>query len=114
MDARRTARVTEALREELTEMIGYEMEDPRLTGVYVTEVHVSPDLRRALIRVAVEHPEALQALEGARGFLRSELGHRLELHRIPELHFEVEPMANLGDRLPHLLRKIRKGRPREN
>ena len=114
MDERRTARVTEALREELTEMLGYEMEDPRLAGVTVTEVHVSPDLRRALVRVAVDQPEVIEVLEKARGHIRTELGRRLELRRIPELHFEAEPLANVTAKLPHLLRKIRKGRPREN
>lgn len=101
------------MREELTELIGYELEDPRLEGITVTEVHVSPDLRRATVRVAVDHPEALEALEHARGYIRAELEHRLDLRRIPDLHFEVEPLANATGKLPHLLKRIRKGRPRE-
>ena len=53
MDERRTLRVGEAIRVELTEIIGFEMEDPRLREVDVTEVQVSPDSRHATVKIAV-------------------------------------------------------------
>ena len=49
----RTERITEAIREELSEMIGYEMDDPRVGSAIVTEVQISPDKRHAMVRVRV-------------------------------------------------------------
>ncbi|MBI4876867.1 MAG: 30S ribosome-binding factor RbfA [Acidobacteria bacterium] len=117
MDEHRTHRVSEAMREEMAELIGYEMSDPRVAGVSVVEVHVSPDLRHAQVMLTADTEiagaeEVLEALEGARGFLRRELAVRLELHRMPDLHFALEPVAG-GSRLGRLMKRIRKGRPRE-
>ena len=113
----RTERITEALREELTEMIGYELSDPRVGNATVTEVQISPDKRHALIRVRVEQgfdPKlTLAALDHARTFLRRELAQRLEVYRIPELHFEADVSSELGARMDQLLKRIKKGRPRE-
>src|ERR1039457_4907702 len=53
MDVRRILRVSEAVKEELYEIIGFEMEDPRLLEVEVTDVQVSPDSRHAAIKVAL-------------------------------------------------------------
>ena len=57
MDERRTLRVSEAVREELTEIIGFELDDPRLLDVDVTEVHVSPDSRHATVKIAARGDE---------------------------------------------------------
>lgn len=112
----RTERISEALREELSELIGYEMSDPRVGSAVVTDVHISPDKRHALVRVGVatagESDPAIAALEAAKGFLRRELGKRLQMYRIPELHFEADALAQAGDRMEQLLKRIRKGRPR--
>ncbi|MGI8742733.1 MAG: 30S ribosome-binding factor RbfA [Bryobacteraceae bacterium] len=109
----RTERISEALREELSELIGYEMSDPRIGSAVVTDVHISPDKRHALIRVGVQSEQAVLALETAKGFLRRELGKRLQMYRIPELHFEADALAEAGDRMGHLLKRIKKGRPRD-
>ncbi len=103
------------MREELAELVGYEMSDPRVAGVSVVQVHVSPDLRHAQVMLTAEAGEeeaALLALDGARGFLRRQLATRLELHRMPDLHFAVETIAG-GDRLGRLMKRVRKGRPRD-
>ena len=77
----RTERITEAIREELSEMIGYEMDDPRVGSAIVTEVQISPDKRHAMVRVRVgenSDPTAtMEALEHARNFLRRQLASRL-------------------------------------
>jgi ribosome-binding factor A len=101
MDARRTERVAEALREELAEIIGYEMADPRLAEVAVTGVWVSRDLRSARVRVAAGGDEdrqqaALRALEGARHWIRREVAARMRLWRIPEFHFLAEVSGEAG------------------
>lgn len=117
MEAHRAERVSEALREELAELIGYEMSDPRIGSVEVTEVVVAPDMRQARVRISLAgderaRDEALRALDGARHFLRRELAGRLRLFRIPELFFEADVSAGGRDRLEQLLKRIRKGRPR--
>jgi ribosome-binding factor A len=117
MDPHRTERLSEALREELAELIAYEMSDPRVGDVTVSEVVISPDKRHAQVRIGVtggaEPKEALEALEHARGFLRRQLGLRLETYRIPELHFEPDVSVTLGPRMENLLKRVRKGRPRD-
>src|ERR1035441_10233658 len=95
MDVRRILRVSEAVKEELYEIIGFEMEDPRLLEVEVTDVQVSPDSRHAAVKVGLRGVErrrnqALAALEHASGYLRQELASRLQLRHIPELHFEQD------------------------
>jgi ribosome-binding factor A len=118
MDTHRTERVAEALREELSEIIAYEMSDPRVSSAVVTQVHVSPDLKHAQIQVGfasdAEIEPGMAALEGARGYLRREVARRLELYRVPELHFESAIGAQPGSRMDHLLKRIRRGRPRSD
>jgi ribosome-binding factor A len=113
----RTERITEAIREELSEMIGHEMADPRVGSAIVTEVQISPDKRHALVRVRVSQnsdPEkTMEALGHARNFLRRQLASRLTVYRIPELHFEADVASELGGKMEHLLKRIRKGRPRD-
>jgi ribosome-binding factor A len=118
MDPYRAERVSEALREELDELIGYEMSDPRVAGLAVTQVLLSPDRKKAQVRLAMPAEEetrkqALEALEHARGFLKRELVTRLQLHRVPELYFAADLSVSLTGRLAHLLKRVKKGRPRE-
>jgi len=117
MDERRTLRVSEAVREELSEIIGFEMDDPRVSDVDVTGVHVSSDGRHANIKVAVRgderhQKESLAALEHARHYLRHELGGRLSLRHIPELHFEQDCHTDADSRIEFLLRRAKKTRGR--
>ncbi len=115
MDSHRTERVSEALREELSEMIAYELSDPRIGNVTVTEVLVSPDMKRAQVRLQLDGQgqEALRALDGARHFLRCQLAERLNMYRVPELHFEADVLSNVGGRMEHLMKRVRRGRPRD-
>ena len=118
MDEHRTLRVSEAVREELSEIIGFEMEDPRLREVDVTEVHVSPDSRHATVKIAPHGDErqqnqSLAALEHAAGFLRRELAFRLQLRHVPELHFERDKNPDADSRIDFLLRRAKKSKARE-
>jgi ribosome-binding factor A len=117
MDERRTLRVSEAVREELAELIGFELDDPRLKSVDVTEVHVSSDGRHANVKVAIrgdeqEQKKGLAALEHARHYLRHEIASRLSLRHVPELHFDQDRHPDAEDRLEVLLRRAKKTRGR--
>jgi ribosome-binding factor A len=120
MDDHRVQRVSEAVREELSEIIGFEMSDPRLTNVDVTEVHISPDSRHAHVVVEVlgdgqEQEQAMAALDHARHYLRKELAIRLNLRRIPELHFVSDRLSSAVGRVELLLKRAKKKRgPTEN
>lgn len=116
MDPRRSERVAQAILEELQEILNFELDDPRIGDLMVTEVVLSPDGRRAVIQVtpardANSSKETLQALQGARRHIRSILMERIDLFRCPELIFELSGALSLDPRLPSLLRRIRKGRP---
>jgi len=117
MDERRTLRISEAVREELSEIIGFETSDPRLLAVDVSEVYVSADGRNANVRVAVrggerEQNESMAALEHARHYFRHELATRLSLRYVPELHFQRERYADVDSRIDFLLKRARKSRGR--
>jgi ribosome-binding factor A len=115
MDELRSRRVAETMREELSELIRFELDDPRVEGVEVTEVVLSPDMRRADVLVVVAGAQQQQALEGlaaARHYLRRNLMQRLELFRMPELRFRPAVELPGGEPLERLRRRIRRGRPR--
>ena len=93
---RRTERIQELIREELSEMIMRDLRDPRLDGlISLTRVEVSPDLANARIFVSVmsettSPQDALKALQSASGYLHKELVHRLEMRKIPFLNFRLD------------------------
>jgi ribosome-binding factor A len=115
MDERRIRRVSEAVREELIQLIGFEMSDPRLLNVDVTLVNVSPDGRHAHVLVGLRgdekvQKESLAGLDHAKHYLRHELARRLSLRRVPELHFEPDAGAEVENRIERLLHRARKTR----
>lgn len=117
MDARRSRRVSEALREELAEIVSFEMTDPRLEGAAVTAVNVSSDGRYAEVKIGVrggqtEQRQAQAALTHAAAFLRRQVAARLPLRRVPELRFSVGPWEDTEARVELLLRRAQKLRSR--
>jgi ribosome-binding factor A len=117
MDERRALRVSEAVREELTEIIGFETEDPRLLAIEVTDAHVSPDGRHATVHVTCrgterEQRESMAALEHARHYLRHELATRLVLRHVPELHFSQAKNLDVESRIDFLLKRAKRSRGR--
>jgi ribosome-binding factor A len=107
----RTERFTDTLRDEISQIVGFELEDPRLTTVTVTDVRLSSDKRNARVYVTVagdeeEHKSALNALKHAAPYVRKQLGLSLNLPRTPELHFVRDRVEEQGDRVDQLLREI--------
>ncbi len=106
------------MREELEELISYELSDPRVGNASVTEVVISPDFRRALVRLALSGPvpeqnATLEALNHAKQFLKHQLSDRLQLHHMPDLHFETALPSELAAKAAQVLRRIRRGRPKD-
>ena len=89
---RRPERLGEALKAEIAEVVGFEMDDPRLGSITVTDVSVAQDLRDAKVYVLVtgeekEVDQALNALRNAATFVRQQVAMNLSLRHAPLLHF---------------------------
>jgi ribosome-binding factor A len=115
-DGKRSVKVGEAMRAELMNMLLMgEVHDPGVTNAVVSSVAVTDDLRLAKVYVRhldVESTEAsrkvlLDALYRARGFMRRELAHRLELRYAPDLRFFWDESIDRGREMESLLREIR-------
>ena len=108
---RRPERVADILREEISQIVGFELEDPRLTMVTVTDVRLSDNLKAARVYFTVagteeEHQLALSALNHAAPYVRKQLGLSLNLPRTPEIHFVRDRVEEQGARVDKLLDKI--------
>ena len=111
---RRPERVADILREEISQIVGYELEDPRLTAVTVTDVRLSGNLKAARVYVTIvgdeeEHRLALTALRRAAPYVRKQLGLSLNLPRTPEIHFVRDRVEEQGERVDKLLEEIERG-----
>ena len=113
MSKRRQGRVADLVQRELSDIILRRIKDPRLEGLTITGVRVSPDFMYADIhfyRLGGD-PEALdeagQGLESASGFIRRELGSRLRIRNTPELRFHLDESIDYGDHIESLLAQIR-------
>jgi ribosome-binding factor A len=108
---RRPERVADKLREEISQIVGYELEDPRVTGVTVTDVRLSDNLKAARVYVTIngdeaEHRAALAALQHAAPYVRKQVGLSLNLPRTPEIHFVRDRVEEEGERVDKLLLDI--------
>jgi len=109
----RTARLDELLREEISQVVRREVDDPRIGFVTVTDVEVTPDLRHANVWVSVigsaaEKKQTLRALSHAMPFVRGRLG-KLRLKRIPDLHIKEDDSAERGTRVLAILGDLEQG-----
>lgn len=109
--SRRTERVNDLLREELSQLLREELNDPRIAGILtVTRVDVSPDLRRAVAYASVlgtpdERASTMAALDNARPYLRRELSRRLTLRYTPEVVFVADTTMEEAQQLTDLMRQ---------
>ena len=116
----RHERVGEEIAHEINAMLAGELKDPRLEGsVVVSEVRVQPDMKHARVFISVrgtdkEQIDAVKALDHAVGFIRSELIERLQLRRLPELHFALDQSQEYSERIEQLLKEVRKNKPASN
>ena len=109
---RRPEQLAELIREELSQIVGYELEDPRVAAATVTDVRVSENLRDARVFVLVEGTDdektlALKALTKAAPYVRRQLGLALNLKFTPELHFVRDTVEEKAARVEELLAQVR-------
>ena len=106
-------RLGEALREEIETIVEGELGDPRIGLVSVSQVALAEDARSARVFVAIEGDEdetlrTMQGLTAAVGFIRREVGERLQLRHPPELFFHLDRSEEYGARIDELLKRTRK------
>jgi len=111
MNFKRADRVGELIMAEMSDILLRSVKDPRLRAVTITAVKVTDDLRNAKIYFVEmgrdELNEDIQAgLTKARGFVRRELGHRLQLRFVPEILFVHDKSFGYGNRIERLLAQI--------
>lgn len=107
----RTDRLNERLREEIAQLVGNEIRDPRVGLVTITAVETSPELDHAKVYFTVlgdeeEKEAALAGLRSAAGFVRTQLGRRMHIRRVPEIHFHLDRKLAEAIRIESLLRDV--------
>jgi len=108
----RVQRISDRIREELSQILLKDISDPRLQHVFVTDARVDREMAFADVYVsAVEgasrSQEILQGLDSASGFLRRELSARIDLRSFPRLRFHWDPTPENADHIEKLLDQIR-------
>jgi ribosome-binding factor A len=104
----RAKRIADRIREELSEMMIFDIQDPRLTGAYITDVSVDRELAFADIYVfssggSESADEVLTGFNRASGFLRSELARRVDLRTFPKLRFHWDPTPERAEKIEELI-----------
>lgn len=108
----RAERVAELLRQEISSLMLLDMKDPRVRMASISEVKVARDMRSARVMVSAVGDDAarqgvVRALRHAEGYLRGQLGNRLEnLKTAPRLHFELDESIAYSVHISSLLREL--------
>ncbi len=105
----RGLRVADQIQRDLAEIIWSELKDPRVGMITLTEVSLTPDYAHAKVfftsladdPVAIKN--ALEGLNKAAGFLRNQLGLRLRIHTLPQLHFVHDTSTMRGMAMSKLI-----------
>ena len=108
----RLKKIAERIRDDLSEMLLYEIDDPRLQGVMITDVNVDRELYYANIYVSAlegkeRSAEILAGLENASGYMRHALSQSIEVRTFPKLRFFWDPTPEKADRVETLLRQLK-------
>lgn len=109
--SKRVNRVAEQMKKELGDIIIQKVKDPRIGFVTVTDVEVTGDLQNATIFISVlgkekEKEETLKGLNKAKGFIRTEVGRRIRLRKVPEIEFEFDESIEYGNKIQTLLTQV--------
>jgi ribosome-binding factor A len=107
----RGLRVADQIQKDLSELIVFELKDPRVGMVTLSEVQLTPDYAHAKIYFTMLKDDeesvknTLAGLQAAAGYLRNQLGKRLHIHTLPQLHFVHDVSAARGMAMSALIDK---------
>jgi ribosome-binding factor A len=105
----RGLRVADQIQRDLAEIIAFELKDPRVGMVTLTEVQVTPDYAHAKVYFTLlkdskeEIKQTVDGLSKAAGYLRNQLGKRLHIHTLPQLHFVHDTSTSRGMQMSALI-----------
>lgn len=107
----RLGRIEEEYKKELSQIIGYKLKNPNVTGlISITKVKVTNDLKMAKVYVSIlnakNRKDTLAGLKKSSGFIRSELARRVNLRNTPELIFELDDSLEYGAKIDTILKEI--------
>src|SRR5690625_5144107 len=107
----RANRVAEQIKIEISDIINNKIKDPRIGFLTITDVEVTGDLQQAKVFFSVlgdeeEREESLLGLSKANGFIRSEIGQRIRLRKVPEIIFEYNVAHEYENHIDALLREL--------
>ncbi len=114
MRPKRLNRISEEIKRVTAEIINYELKDPRINNMTsITRVDVTNDLSYANIYISVlgddlEKEKTLEGLESAKGFIRREIGNRVDLRHLPEPVFHIDKSIEQGIYISKLIDKVKK------
>jgi ribosome-binding factor A len=111
MSSRRVLKAAEAIREVVSMAILTDLRDPRIEGVTVTYVEVSPDMRQAKVHVSIMGDESqqrlcLHGLRNSAGYLQSKISDRIETRYTPRLRFELDQGVKKSLAISQLLHEL--------
>ena len=112
MTLKRSERVSDLIKAEISDILLKEIRDPQIGLLTVTAVELTDDLRSAKVFFVQlgedSHSQALEArLQKAAGFFKRELGRRLQLRYIPDLAFIYDQSFKYGSRIDRLLAQVK-------
>ncbi|MDY6303380.1 MAG: 30S ribosome-binding factor RbfA [Succiniclasticum sp.] len=108
----RVEKVQEQIQHEISNMLLRDIKDPRIQAVTVTGVELTDDMSQAKVFVSLygsaeKQQEAWNALNRAKGFLRTEIAKRIRLRFAPEILLEKDTSLEYGAHIDNLLRQIK-------
>jgi ribosome-binding factor A len=107
----RSDRVADLIREEVAQMFRNDIADPRVAGITITDVKITPDLITARIYYVSGNKKAeksmTEGLEKVKGFIRKQLAKTIELRRVPELEFFYDEVFENGMHFEKVLKGIK-------
>jgi len=107
----RVERIALEMQKEISDIIRLGVKDPRVGFLTVTAVEVSTDYTHAKVFISVlgdqeERERTMQALQRAKGYIRSEVARRIRLRVTPELHFKLDASMDYSSRIGQVLHEI--------
>jgi ribosome-binding factor A len=112
MQGKRSEKVADLIRKEISEMLVKMIKDPRIGFVTITRVAVSEDYRSAKVYFSVagtveERQRSMEGLNSAKGYVRKELGRRIRLRYTPEIIFKFDPSIEYAIHIGEVIRQIK-------
>ncbi len=112
----RANRIAQRVKEELSTMLLFDLSDPRLAGVFITDVKVDREMAYANIFVSAlegvdRSEEILEGFRSASGYIRRQLAQSIDLRSFPHLRFNWDPVPENADRIDKLLASLHDDEP---